>query len=43
MQQAELTRTTIALVDPESGDLRIVRELAFSASGASWQVGTVKT
>jgi hypothetical protein len=43
MQQAELTRTTIALADPESGDLRIVRELPFSASSLTWQVGTSKT
>jgi Tol biopolymer transport system component len=42
-QEARLTQTAIALVDPESGGLRIVRELPFSASSLTWQVGTAKT
>lgn len=40
MQQAELTRTAIARVDPETGDLQIVRALPFSAGSLSWQAGT---
>lgn len=40
MQQTELTRTAIARVDPETGDLQIVRALPFSAGSLSWQAGT---
>ncbi len=39
MQQAELIRAAIALVDPETGDLQIVRALPFSAGSLSWQAG----
>lgn len=37
LQHPQLTRTDIALVDTTSGDLRVVRELPFSASSLSWQ------
>jgi Tol biopolymer transport system component len=40
LQDARLTSTAIALVDPETGDLRVVRELSFSASSLTWQVRT---
>jgi hypothetical protein len=40
MQQAQLTRADIALVDTETGDLRVVRELPFAALSLSWQAGT---
>jgi Tol biopolymer transport system component len=40
MQQAQLTRADIALVDTETGDLRVVSELPFAASSLSWQAGT---
>jgi Tol biopolymer transport system component len=42
-QEARLTGTAIALVDPESGDLRIVRELPFTASSLTWHVGAANT
>jgi len=38
-QKARLAGSAIALVDPETGDLRIVRELPFLASSLTWQVG----
>jgi len=38
MQQGGLTETAIAMVDPETGDLRVVRELSFLASSLTWQV-----
>ena len=37
--EARLTRAAVALVDPETGDLRVVRELPFAASSLSWQAG----
>jgi Tol biopolymer transport system component len=40
LQDAGLTRSAVAMVDPETGELRVVRELAFSASGLSWQDAT---
>ena len=39
-QEARLAGSAIALVDPENGDLRIVRELPFVASSLTWQVET---
>jgi Tol biopolymer transport system component len=38
--EARLTRAAVALVDPETGDLRVVRELQFAALSLSWQAGT---
>ena len=38
-QEARLAGSAIALVDPEDGDLRIVRELPFLASSLTWQRG----
>lgn len=40
LQNAGLTRSAVAMVDPETGELRVVRELPFSASGLSWRDGT---
>lgn len=37
MQEGGLTNTAVAVVDPETGDLRVVRELPFSASTLAWQ------
>lgn len=39
LQQAGLTGSAIALVDPETGHLRVIRDLSFSAGSLSWQVG----
>jgi Tol biopolymer transport system component len=36
-QEARLTGSALALVDPENGDLRILRGLSFSASSLTWQ------
>jgi TolB protein len=40
LQRSGLTRSAVAMVDPDTGELRVVRELAFSASDLSWQGGT---
>jgi len=37
LQKPRLTGSLVAVVDATSGDLRIVRELPFSASSLSWQ------
>jgi Tol biopolymer transport system component len=39
LHEARLTRAAVALVDPETGDLRVVRELPFAALSLSWQAG----
>lgn len=40
LQEAGLTGSAIALVDPETGHLRVIRVLSFWAGGLTWQAGT---
>jgi Tol biopolymer transport system component len=40
LQEADLTDSAIALVDPETGHLRVIRELSLWAGSLTWQAGT---